>query len=305
MTMLVVVLALLLAGCATTPGAADNSGSESISASVIENGTAYSRKMDGTVFNWRNTDCSCKLDADGNVILSYDNGKTTVKAPLLLSENADDDGPHVENTGFFISGEKTAIAYSSMDSCGPITVLTSSDKGRTWETVSISFEGCYLSWMTIGFTTKEQGWLVTCSEPALGAEKHSIYVTSDGGKTWTPVNSNIDEVYGRVLSGAGYVNDKVGFLCFRYESDFQPAICMTRDGGLTWSKLSVNLPKEYDGYNKTPLSPALEGTEIVLPVLLTDDSGEAGTIYLISEDEGMTWQCKTAMSDEHNSSTSS
>lgn len=296
---LAAALALLLAGCAMTLGVAYGSGGEGTpSSGVAANGTAYSRKMDGTIFDWRGAGCSYSLDAEGNVILSYDNGKTAAKAPLLLSANADD-GPNMENTGFFISGEKTAIAYNGAD--GTVTVLTSDDMGKTWSSADIPLDGAAASWNCVGFTSQNDGWLVVCGFVGMGQERHDIYTTSDGGKTWTQVHGNIDDVYGGMLSGAGFVNDKVGFLCFRYETDFQPAICVTRDGGLKWSRLSVDMPKEYDGYSKTPLSPALDETDIVLPVLLTDDSGEAGTIYLISEDDGTTWQCKTALSGEDTS----
>lgn len=281
-------LTLALAGCAATLGAATSSSGNKISESgILTDATAYSRKMDGTVFNWHNNGCSYELEESGMVLLSYENGAATAKAPVVLSANADNDGPNIDNTGLFISDEKTAIAYNNANSCGPITVITSGDQGQTWETASIDFDS-YLSWIKIGFTTEEQGWLVACSGPAMGAEKHAIYTTSDGGKIWTVVESNIDEVYGRMLSGAAFINEKTGFLCFRYETDFQPAVCMTQDGGLTWSKVAITLPDEYEQYNQTPLSPVYDGTTITMPILLSSDDTNL-TIYLTSKDEGITW----------------
>jgi len=295
-TVLAAALALLLAGCAMTLGTADGSSGEGTSSSgFAADGTAYSRKMDGTIINWRDNGCSYCLDADGNVTFFYDNGKTAGKVPLTLQPSG---SVSADAVGFYISDEKTAIAYEDPAGTGAMTILTSDDMGKTWSRADIPFGGAAASWNCIGFTSQNDGWLVICGFVGMGQERHDIYMTADGGKTWTQVQGDIDDVYGRMLSGAGFVNDKVGFLCFRYGTDFQPAICVTRDGGLTWSRLSVSLPKEYDGYNKTPLSPALEGTDIVLPVLLTDGSGEAGTVYLISKDEGATWQCKTALSDE-------
>lgn len=294
---LAIVLALLPAGCATSFEVKNSSSSDgSPSSDVIADGTAYSRKMDGTIINWRDTGCSYSLDAQGNVLLSYNNGTNTCKVPLTFQPGG---SISVDTVGFYISSEKTAIAYG--DAAGTVTVLISDDMGKTWNNASIPLNGVTASWNCIGFTSQNDGWLVICSFVGMGHELHYIYMTSDGGKTWKYVNGNINDIYSRMLSGGGFVNDEVGFLCFRYESDFQPAICVTRDGGLTWSKLFISLPREYDGYNKTPLSPVLKGTDIVLPVLLTDDNGEAGTIYLISEDDGTTWQCRTALSDENTS----
>ncbi len=291
---LAAALTLLLAGCAMALGAANGSGGAGApSSGETADGTAYSRKMDGTIINWRDNGCSYSLDSDGNVTLSYDNGKTTAKAPLTLQPGG---SVSADAVGFYISSEKTAIAYGGADKT--VTVLTSDDMGKTWSSADILLDGTQASWNCVGFTSQNDGWLVICSFVGMGREQHYIYMTADGGKTWKPVSGNVNDVYSGMLSGAGFASDKVGFLCFRYETDFQPAICVTRDGGLTWSRLSVSLPKEYDGYNKTPLSPALDGTDIVLPVLLTDDSGEAGTVYLVSDDEGETWQCKTELSGE-------
>lgn len=226
-TVLAIALALLLAGCATTLGVADSSGSEGTpSNSFTADGTAYSRKMDGTIFNWHDTGCSYSLDAEGNVLLSYNNGANTGKAPLTLQPGGSISS---DTVGFYISSEKTAIAYG--DAAGTVTVLTSDDMGKTWNNANIPLNDATASWNCIGFTSQNDGWLVICSFVGMGQEQHYIYMTSNGGKTWKPVSGNVNDVYSRMLSGGGFINDKVGFLCFRYESDFQPAICVTRDGG--------------------------------------------------------------------------
>ena len=255
------------------------------------NGTAYSRTMGGEIMNWNNNGCSYSLDGDGNVILAYDHGGKTAKVPLTLFPDNSDKSPNTGNTGFFISSKKTALSYSSPNYTGPITIMVSGDMGQTWESTKIDFEGA-ATWMHIGFTNMNDGWLVVCNFVGMGAEKHYIYKTADGGRTWVPTESDIDDVYGRMLSGAGFANDKVGFLCFRYENlDFEPAVCMTRDGGRTWSKLHIDIPEEYSGYNKTALSPLFDGTNVIVPFRLSDDNGQTKTVYLTSSDYGETWKC--------------
>jgi hypothetical protein len=64
---------------------------------------------------------------------------------------------------------------------------------------------------------------------------------------------------------------------------------MTGDGGLTWDKVMIDLPAEYDHYNMTPLSPIFDDEKAILPILLSDDSGDINTIYLKSIDCGTTW----------------
>lgn len=226
--------AFFFTGCATTlrvPKHSDNGAKPETSA--ITDGTAYSRKADGTVYNWRNTGVSYYLDEDGNVMLSYGDGNEPVKAPLVLSSDKSDKERMVENTGFFISNEITAIACGKTDSSGPITVIISGDRGKTWDNVSIDFDK-NASWINIGFTTKNNGWMIISSCVGMGQEQHYLYTTFDRGKSWTLVDGNINDVYSRMLSGTGFINDKIGFVGFRYEFDSQVVVYMTQDGGLTW-----------------------------------------------------------------------
>ena len=138
--------------------------------------------------------------------------------------------------------------------------------------------------------------MVVGSFVGMGHEDHYIYTSSDGGKTWTAVDGNINDVYSRVMSGAAFMNSNLGFLCFRYEFvEFSPAVCITRDGGLTWSKADIQLPMGYDDYSQTPLSPASDGVSIILPIILTDINGEEKTIYMKSKDEGITWTLEFQM----------
>lgn len=280
----ILALALVLSGCAATLGVAN--GSSTLSKL---NGTAYSRKMDGSIFDWRDSGCSYSLGKDGTVTLSYEKDAKTARAPLKLYTASDDGNPNAGNTGFFISPERIAIAYGDPQNDGSITVLTSGDSGATWDTAHISYDKP-VTWVKLGFTTKNNGWLIACSFIAMGQEEHGLFKTDDGGKTWTQTDGNIDKVYGRMLSGAGFVNENVGFTCFRYETEFQPAICETQDGGQTWEKIFIPLSKAYDSYSKTALSPAYDGKEIVMPVLLSDANGGEKTIYLKSNDLGKTWR---------------
>lgn len=287
------VLLLIITGCTVTLKDDENpdESAESGNSAPID-GTAYSRK--GTVFDWRDTGFSYFLDGEGNVILSYGSGET-VKAPLVLSPDMNYEGPNTRNTGFFISGEKTAIAYGDPDTPNFAKVMISDDKGRSWDNASVGLDDGFdnaATWIKIGFTTEDEGWMVICSFIGLGREDHYIYKSADGGKIWTPVEGNINKVYSRVLSGAAFVNSKTGFLCFRYEfADFCPAVCVTRDGGLTWSKADIKLPEEYERewYSQTPLSPVTDGESIILPVVLNDGNGEEKTVYLKSGDTGNTW----------------
>lgn len=143
---------------------------------------------------------------------------------------------------------------------------------------SVGVSGLYLS-----FITPEDGWLVIGNFHRMGNEDNFIYKTVNGGRTWTQTG-NSNGLYARVLTGAGFADDQIGFLGFRFEfSDFSPAVCRTLDGGRIWEKLDLRLPLEFDAYySKTPLPPAFNGTEGVSPILLRADDAAGTTQTVLS-----------------------
>lgn len=188
--------------------------------------------------------------------------------------------------GVFISEAKTSVSYAENSE---ITIAFSNDKGETWTTSSVTCDA-EMTNLYIGFTSENEGWLIGCSFVGMGEESHSLYTTVNGGESWTLVDSDIAQEYSRVLVGAGFINQDIGFLCFRYESDeFSPAVMMTTDGGESWSQLSLALPDEYESYSATALSPSYDGNRCTLSVLLSSDNEGSVTVKYISDDLGETF----------------
>lgn len=106
------------------------------------------------------------LDGDGIVTLSYNDSDYNAKTPLKLLPSGSDsnNGIGVDEAEFYISAEKTAIAYGGINN-EPLYEITSEDMGKTW--------------------------------------------TQSG---------NPDSSDARVVTRAGFPDNKTGFLCFRFET---------------------------------------------------------------------------------------
>ncbi|MHA6529416.1 WD40/YVTN/BNR-like repeat-containing protein [Paenibacillus sp. BAC0078] len=261
------------------------------SGSAIQPGTIYTRNSAGEEVIAYNAGHTYALNKDGQVTISYNNGKLKAQAPLTLyASGHEESGLTVQGTGFFISTDKTAIVYGGARGL-PVQVLITNNQGKTWNSYPVTKE---LTGTTknIGFLTKNDGWMMLSKFYGMGREEHDIYKTKDGGKTWSEVKGNANEVYARVLTGAGFANDKIGFMGFRYETDFQPAVTWTQDGGKTWAKLHVKLPDNLLNYSLTPLSPVFNGAKGQFPIQLSKDgaSNVVGTAYLTSSNYGKTWK---------------
>lgn len=272
------------------------SGKSESSTSAFKPGTIYTRNSAGEQVIAYNAGHTYALDKNGHVIISYYNGKSKVKAPLILYPASGDEesGMTISETGVYISPEKTAITYGGFNG-NPVQVLISNDRGKSWSTYQVTKEPIGTT-KNIGFTTRNDGWIVLSRFNGMGSENHYIYKTRDGGKSWSEVKGNANEVYARVLTGAGYANDKIGFMGFRYETDFQPAICWTQDGGKTWTKLHIKGLDGFASYSMTPLSPVFDGANGRFPIQLSQDgaSNVVETIYLTSSNYGKTWSYNKA-----------
>ena len=197
----------------------------------------------------------------------------------------------------YMDGDNIAVIVPE----SPVKILLSADGGETWrETVLVESKGMkYLGeWREnmryhggyVGFNGKESGYLVLTSGISMNHQALRIFLTSDGGETWreigTPYSQHIS-----VLTGAGFSSENVGFISYRYYEDSGPDIWWTSDGGETWSKLAVELPEDLKRYNFTPQSPSFDGLSGVYPIVaMTHDPEYETTVYLYTDDGGLTWR---------------
>ena len=185
----------------------------------------------------------------------------------------------------------------------PTKILLSRDGGVTWRESVVegsdkmfvygSFrENIAPNGGFIGFWG-DGGYLVLTEPASMGNQPMRIYLTDDGGDTWSEIGNPYDagEHY-CVLTGAGFSTEEIGFISYRYYEDAGPDIWWTADGGDTWEELNVPLPEQYadGGYSFTPQSPVFNGPSGIYPIEAHNHSdGSVEMIYLHSDDYGLTW----------------
>lgn len=226
------------------------------------------------------------IDNDG-LKLSFDKKETWTNVPIpneYLISNIEEEGVvmKLKTNNSYISHKKTAFISTNQSD---ILIKITDDKGKTWE--EVVFEGAYQGGdLYIGFSSNEVGYFALTTDVAMGRQNNYIYTTKDGGKTWTEIG-NTNETYARVVTGVGFLDDKVGFVGFRYEDNNNPIVYRTDDAGNTWKELRINLPYEYANDYATPLSPYVKGDKVMLPVKLRDSNI---VVNFISNDKGLTWE---------------
>lgn len=226
---------------------------------------------------------------DGKFVVRYGNGATGV---VPLDPGTEDPVSFFSDKAVYLSDEATAVVYGGTETQKTVRVLVSSDRGRTWNNSRVTEAGTdHAETKFIGFTSKKDGWLVTAGDVASGYQKNRVFLTEDGGKSWTETGST-SEVYPHVVTGAGFADEKTGFLSFRYDIDPNPVLYRTQDRGKIWEKCTIELPSQLKNANSYPtaLSPVFNGPRGILPVTLTDNKTGLNThIQYITGDYGRTW----------------
>lgn len=283
--LMVVGITAVLAACTNVNGQSTDK--------TLKPGAIYSYSSSGEQVVVHDAGNKYSVDESGNVDISYRNGEIQAQAPLKLDTTGSELGMGRADTGFFISEDKTAIVYGFADGKeSPLQVLISDDMGETWNNYNIEGAKGYDA-KFIGFTDKQNGWIVSGGSAGVGRSLNYVYLTSDGGKTWTEIG-NPNDLYAESLTGAGFSNKDIGFLGFRYYEDNGPVIYWTKDKGQSWEKLAVTLPDIFNEYQKTPLSPIFNGKEGLFPILLSKEGNTVGTIYLSSKGYGLEWTYDSA-----------
>jgi BNR/Asp-box repeat. len=169
-----------------------------------------------------------------------------------------------------------------------VKIQYSYDNGNTWASCSIidcpSIIDCFM-----GFSSNQFGWLIINGDVGAGSQFHYIYLTEDGGSTWSEIG-NTNELGSHMLSGAGFSEKKVGLLNYIYQ-DGPTGIAklhQTLDGGITWEMLRLELPEKYADCTAQALAPTFDGNKGVMPIEVVNEKIRE-TINCYSNDYGKTW----------------
>ncbi len=198
-----------------------------------------------------------------------------------------------------LNGDNVAVIVPE----SPTKVLLSADGGETWRESVVEGsdrhifygeeqDGFFPRGGFIGFFGDNGGYLVLTAGVAMGDQPMMIYLTANGGQTWTEIGNPYDAgEHSRVLTGAGFSTEDIGFISYRYYEDCGPDIWWTHDGGETWEELTVKLPDGYtEDYRFTPLTPSFDGAKGAYPIKVLDpQTGEEDIITMRSDDYGLTW----------------
>lgn len=178
-----------------------------------------------------------------------------------------------------LRNDAVVIAYDPEDNSDTISIVSTRDKGQSWQSVNLAVENAKkYSHYYLSFQDAEKGILMLCGEDG---NSGLIYSTENAGTTWSSAIpfSSPDAIYNVTSSGDSY--------CIAGENNSHPVILQSGDGA-SWNELILPLDaNEYpEGYCTYAVFSGDTGLAVVIGI-----KAEGGTawLYFSSEDNGQSW----------------
>lgn len=150
------------------------------------------------------------------------------------------------------------------------------------------------------FLNEKIGWHMVITDAAAGSRFYELDYSTDGGNTWTRINTDPFDGKIGVTEGLIFYDESFGIAGLTNASGSYSHLYLTRDGGKTFEQINLpmeqvtDLPEIADeiGYAIEDYAylhmPEIDGN--TWKILLTTESSESDGIIFQSQDQGATWE---------------
>lgn len=246
------------------------------------------------------------LNKDSDHIFRTQDGGQTWR-DVTPPQPAADASAEITAMGYFLNAATAWVAYGPSPESGGmppfIQVWKTNDGGGTWSYASIDtsvVSGEAFSPYFLNFADTQHGWLMVYLGSGMMHAYVALFMTTDGGATWTDILDPFTENDIQSFSKTGmiFVDPQTGWLTRDAQGvDTTPHIFRTTDSGVTWTRLDLptpaNVPNLYDSYACGSYSPnafsVLSVTVAMKCLDLATYKIEKDYVYFTS-DGGITWQ---------------
>ncbi len=131
----------------------------------------------------------------------------------------------------------------------------------------------------VSFADAQNGYLLVCSDPALGQMAKHLYRTTDGGDSFSFV-ADLSTVIKGYPGGMAFCDENTGYIGVSIRGDSSNYLYGTPDGGLTWERVEV--PVHADAYYVDAPVPVVfhEDGEVQMAIVLRNVVGQSDRYVL-------------------------
>ncbi len=142
-------------------------------------------------------------------------------------------------SAFFLDEQRAYLAYFSPDQ-EHLVVEHTGDGGSTWQETLLDYgsygDACDAGSVYLSFKDEKTGWLLYCSTPGARLMTKLLFVTFDGGESFS-LKADLSEEITGYPQGISFQGEK-GYIGAAYHGD-NGYLYETQDGGATWDMLEI------------------------------------------------------------------
>jgi len=210
---------------------------------------------------------------------------------LMVTPAGLSEGSGQGTTAAFLNGDAGWICQTKTDSSS--NLYTSSDGGRTWKTLSLSFPCGQIS-----ILSKDEGYILSDQGVGAGSQYVSLYHTSDGGQTWElrfEHDPSDPEDHGLPTGGMKthftFLSANIGIVGGSEPVSGSVYLFRTVNGGSSWFQSECQgLPLDNNQQTSVDKIIKISPTDAILPVRSCLADGNSVTYFCSTTDAAETWQ---------------
>lgn len=227
--------------------------------------------------------------------ITFDHGKSWTPVPLAIDqlfagEYSGNKQELIENS-YILTNDRAAFLYSEGAYTNQKIVLKYSlDQGKTWQDSVVAEPYPVHRFRKVQFLNQKFGYVILSGDRVVSQEISNIYLTHDGGKTWSETNpTNVTHL----VKDGGFVDESTGFLSQGFINPEVPELFVTQDGGETWIQAEIKIPEKYHLIFVTAEVPFKEEDHLAILINQGPNGDYLGGKVkgkFISTDRGKTWE---------------
>ena len=230
-------------------------------------------------------------------LVTFDQGENWIGVPIepqtLFTGEYTGSKQELINDSYVLTNDRAIFLYAVNQGNG-ITVhtISTTDQGQSWQETPISNieSRPTLRFRKMDLLNEQFGYLIFSGERTMSSESGYVYLTNDGGESWTLVG--IPDTL-RLIADGGFINESTGFLSYGTINPDAPDLYVTNDAGTSWTWSEVHVPDEYGEIFVQAEAPFMRDDQYILHVNQGPNGDYLGGRVkgeFHSEDEGLTWE---------------
>ncbi|MBM0066221.1 WD40/YVTN/BNR-like repeat-containing protein [Alkalicoccobacillus gibsonii] len=237
--------------------------------------------------------------------VTFDQGENWIVVPIepqsLFVGEYSGSQEELIHKSYMLTNQRSIFMYAVHEDNGlSVRTVSTTDQGQSWQDSLVTDSIPYLRYRKMELVNDTFGYLIFTGDKTMSSEMTYIYLTYDGGVSWTSVD--IPDTL-RLVADGGFVDESTGFVSYGIINPDAPDFYVTNDAGSSWIEADIRVPEEYEAIFVQAEMPFLKNDQLLLHLNQGPNGDYLGGLVkgeFSSNDNGLTWEFNREVDPDEN-----